>query len=81
MLNYKIGLMMSTGERMDAVFTNGTIYGGFHCGECFQVKIKNKWVEVRIEYGDDWYLIGENDKRVNIPTLIGLPIRIQEGWY
>ncbi len=28
-------------------------YGGLHCGECFEVKINDVWVPVRIEMDED----------------------------
>lgn len=36
---------------------------GFHCGECFEVMVDDKWVETRIEKswsesGGEWYLVG-----------------------
>ena len=45
--------------------------GGLHCGECFDVKVKNVWVPVRIEMGDDWYLVG-----LNVSRLDGLRVRM-----
>ena len=30
--------------------------GGLHCGDCFDLKVDNAWVPVRIEMGDEWYL-------------------------
>ena len=47
------------------------LYGGLHCGECFDVKVKNVWVPVRIEMGDDWYLVG-----LNVSRLDGLRVRM-----
>ena len=40
--------------RYDIRFDLESFYGGLHCGECFDVKVKNVWVPVRIEMGDDW---------------------------
>ena len=48
-----------------------SFYGGLHCGECFDVKVKNVWVPVRIEMGDDWYLVG-----LNVSRLDGLRVRM-----
>lgn len=36
---------------------------GFHCGECLQVLVDEKWVDTRIEMawgrnGGEWYLVG-----------------------
>lgn len=39
--------------------------------ECFDVKVKDVWVPVRIEMGDDWYLVG-----LNVSRLDGLRVRM-----
>ena len=44
--------------RYDIRFGMESFYGGLHCGECFEVKVKNTWVPVRIEMDEDWYLVG-----------------------
>lgn len=44
---------------------------GLHCGECFEVKVNNTWVPVRIEMGDDWYLVG-----LPVAKLSGLTVRM-----
>lgn len=31
---------------------------GLHCGMCFDALRDGVWVPVRIEYGEDWYLVG-----------------------
>ena len=46
-------------------------YGGLHCGECFEVKINDVWVPVRIEMDEDWYLVGLPLKRLD-----GLTVRM-----
>ena len=56
--------------RYDIRFDLESFYGGLHCGECFDVKVKNVWVPVRIEMGDDWYLVG-----LNVSRLDGLRVR------
>ena len=45
-------------ERMDIRFENKEIYGGLHCGTTMEVLINDEWVPTRIEYGNDWYLVG-----------------------
>ena len=40
--------------RYDIRFDLESFYGGLHCGECFDVKVKDVWVPVRIEMGDGW---------------------------
>ena len=52
--------------RYDIRFGMDSFYGGLHCGECFEVKIP-----VRIEMGDDWYLVG-----LPIAKLSGLTVRM-----
>lgn len=48
-------------ERIDIRFGLEEYYGGLHCGECFEVMIDERWEPVRIEMGEDWYLIGNNN--------------------
>lgn len=53
-------------KRYAIVNKSGNIYH-FHCGDCFDVEIDNKWVPTRIEYGKmswgwDWYLVGVHNK-------------------
>ena len=45
-------------ERFDIRFGIESYYGGLHCGECFDVKVKDAWIPVRIEMDEDWYLVG-----------------------
>ena len=42
-----------------------------YIGECFDVKVKDIWIPVRIEMGDDWYLVG-----LNVSRLDGLRVRM-----
>ena len=44
--------------RYDIRFWLEEYYGGLHCGECFDVKVEGKWIPVRIEMDEDWYLVG-----------------------
>lgn len=44
--------------RYDIRFGLEEYYGGLHCGECFDVKVEGKWISVRIEMDEDWYLVG-----------------------
>ena len=46
-------------------------YGGLHCGECMDVFTGGKWKPTRIEYGDNWYLVG-----IRAEDLNGLRVRI-----
>ncbi|NCB92410.1 MAG: hypothetical protein EOM40_07535 [Clostridia bacterium] len=58
-------------KRMDVRFGLEDYYGGLHCGTCMDVFLGNRWHPTRIEYGEDWYLVG-------IPTssLTGLRVRM-----
>lgn len=57
--------------RYDIRFGLESYYGGLHCGECFDVKVKEVWIPVRIEMGEDWYLVG-----IPRTKLSGLIVRI-----
>lgn len=58
-------------ERMDIRFENKEIYGGLHCGTAMEGLINDEWIPTRIEYGNDWYLVG-----VQKESLPGLQVRI-----
>ena len=55
--------------RYDIRFGMESYYGGLHCGECFEVKINDVWVPVRIEMDEDWYLVGLPLKRLDGVTV------------
>lgn len=38
------------------------ITDGLHCGECFTILTRGAKVDVRIEFSDDWYLVGASHK-------------------
>ena len=57
--------------RYDIRFGMESYYCGLHCGECFEVKINDVWVPVRIEMDEDWYLVGLPLKRLD-----GLTVRM-----
>ena len=57
--------------RYDIRFGMESYYGGLHCGECFEVKMNDVWVPVRIEMDEDWYLVGLPLKRLD-----GLTVRM-----
>lgn len=44
--------------RYDIRFGLESYYGGLHCGECFDVKVQDRGVPVRIEMDEEWYLVG-----------------------
>lgn len=53
-----------TVERWIASFSDGT-YKEFHCGDCFEIKIGNKFIPTRFEYSHSkgcWYLVDIDSK-------------------
>lgn len=58
-------------ERFDIRFGIESYYGGLHCGEYFDVKVKDAWIPVRIEMDEDWYLVG-----LPKTSLSGLTVRM-----
>lgn len=58
-------------DRYDIRFDLTDCYGGLHCGDCFEVLTGDKWKPVRIEYGENWYLVG-----IQVDALAGLQVRI-----
>lgn len=63
--------MNSSTNRFDVLYKEGNSYGGLHCGTTMEVLINDEWVPTRIEYGNDWYLVG-----VQKESLPGLQVRI-----
>ena len=59
--------------RFDIRFGIESYYGGLHCGECFDVKVKDAWIPVRIEMDEDGYLVG-----LPKTSLSGLTVRMYE---
>ena len=57
--------------RYDVRFGLDDYYGGLHCGDCMEVFVRGKWKPTRIEYGDNWYLVG-----IRAEDLNGLRVRI-----
>ena len=51
--------------RYDIFLGNGRYYGGLHCGDCFDVEVDGRWIPVRIEMDDDWYLVGVPEIRLD----------------
>ncbi len=58
-------------NRMDIRFNLKDYYGGLHCGTGMEVLLDKKWVPTRIEFGDQWYLVG-----IETDQLPGLIVRI-----
>ena len=67
------GILVQYGDRPDILFENGTLYGGLHCGECFDV-FTDQWISMRLEYADGWVLI--NDGAYSILPL-GCRVRME----
>lgn len=57
-----------------------------HCGDCFQMEVDGKWLDVRIEHTNQvkpphsgWYLIGTPRPSANWADLLeGLPARMYD---
>ena len=62
----------SSTNRFDVLYEEGNSYGGLHCGTTMEVLINDEWISTRIEYGNDWYLVG-----VQKESLPGLQVRIK----
>lgn len=67
-----VGILIHLGNRPDIIFEDGTIYGGLHCGECFEVH-HNHWISVRLEYTDNWVLVSNTQV---YPICYGLRVRM-----
>ena len=52
-------------DRYDIRFDLADYYGGLHCGECMEVFAGGKWKPTRIEYGENWYLVGVRAEGLN----------------
>ena len=63
-----------TADRYDIRFDVNDYYGGLHCGDCMEVFVRGKWKPTRMEYGDNWYLVG-----IRAADLSGLRGRISQG--
>ena len=60
MMTQKTGALIfdETADRYDIRFDVNDYYGGLHCGDCMEVFVRGKWKPTRMEYGDNWYLVG-----------------------
>ena len=57
----------SSTNRFDVLYEEGNSYGG----TAMEALINDEWIPTRIEYGNDWYLVG-----VQKESLPGLQVRI-----
>lgn len=60
------GILIFHQDRPDIALDTGRLYGGLHCGECFQCYMNHTWREVRLEYSEDWILL-HHGKKLRIP--------------
>ena len=60
-----------TADRYDIRFDVNDYSGGLHCGACMEVFERGKSQPTRMEYGDNWYLVG-----IRATDLSGLRVRI-----
>ena len=51
------GILIFNQDRPEIALDTGRLYGGLHCGECFQCLIEDTWVNVRLEYDQDWVVL------------------------
>lgn len=58
-------------DRYDIRFDLADYYGGLHSGDCLEVFTGGKWKHARMEYGENWYLVG-----IRTDDLTGLRVRI-----
>ena len=60
MMTQRTGALIfdETADRYDIRFDVNDYYGGLHCGDCIEVFVRGKWKPTRMEYGDNWYLVG-----------------------
>ena len=59
-------------DRYDIRFDLADYYGGLQCGDCLEIFTGGKWKSARVEYGDNWYLVG-----IRTDDLNGLRVRIE----
>ena len=67
-----IGILIDNGDRPDIAFESGFLYGGLHCGDCFEI-LSNQWISVRLEYLDDWVIVHEGKP---LPIRYGATVQI-----
>ena len=63
---------------MDIHLGDGDVYGGLHCGDCFEIENDGAWIPVRIEFDQtdkSWYLVA-NDEVISKNKMEGMAARI-----
>lgn len=43
-----IGQLIWNHDRPDIAFDTGALYGGLHRGDCFQCRVDERWLNVRL---------------------------------
>lgn len=75
MRNRREGILVcdTVNQGYDIRFGLEEYYGSLHCGSRFEVRVKGKWIPVRLELDlpDRWYLVGLSHIELN-----GLQARI-----
>ena len=69
--------------RFDIRFGIESYYGGLHCGECFDVKVKDAWIPVRIEMDEEWISNSyfDEDTRAELESIKEDENEIKERFY
>ena len=70
------GRLIWNQDRPDIAFDTGMLYGGLHCGDCFQCWIGGRWLDVRLEYAQDWALIHHHRAE---PVCYGALVRLESS--
>ena len=67
------GLLILNHDRPDIALETGVLYGGLHCGDCFRYLLNGEWLDVRLEYENDWVLVHQGK---SIPICYGTKIQV-----
>lgn len=51
------GILIDSEFRPDIALSNGRLWGGLHCGDCFSCFFTDTWVPVRLEFLEGWVLL------------------------
>lgn len=67
------GILIWNQDRPDIALDTGCLYGGLHCGDCFRCLTDGKWLDVRLEYDNEWVLVHDG---CNMPVSYGVQVQI-----
>lgn len=67
------GILIWDQGRPDISLDTGFLYGGLHCGDCFRCLVDDTWLDVRLEYSDDWVLIHGSNR---VPICYGTRVQL-----